>query len=258
MKYKPIDEELIAYLYSELSQEETERIESYLEENPEERKQLETLQETRMLMGDLEDEELPEQMAFVNPIKNEEWHYWRKYVAIAATLLLIISFGWISGFKVINGENGTSIGFGETQMGLTEDQVADLIYEDRIQLLEAVNDNLSIRNDSINQKFNAIQASLNNDDRIQQTFEAEKEALLNDISNLTEKLGDDYRDILREIVVSFSNNLEAQRIEDLRNIQAAFDSFEDASINRRMDVEDALYSLSERINTVAASLSNNK
>ena len=256
MKYKPTKEELISYLYDELSTEEMEKIEGYLNEHPEERRNLESLQETRMLLGEFEDEEMPQPMAFITPSKNEEWLYWRKYVAIAATLLLIITFGSLSGFKMVSSEQGMHIGFGEANLGLTEDQVAELIYQDRVLLLDYVNNNLEARQDSINNKFQMIQASLSNEDLMRQTFENEKEALLQEITALTDRMGSDYRGILREIVVNFSNNLETQRIEDLRNIQAAFTDLENASVNRQLDIEEALFNLSEKVNTIAANLSN--
>lgn len=256
MKYKPTQEELISYLYDELSAEQMDKIEGYLKENPEARRELESLQETRMLMGEYEDEEVPAPMAFLNPAKNEEWLYWRKYVAIAATFLLIIVFGSLSGFKMVQSDNGFHIGFGESPNGLTEQQVADMIYQDRVMLLDYVNSSLEARNDSINEKFGVLQASLTNEDLIRKTFEQEKEALIQDLTDLNNKLGADYRGILREIVVNFSNNIETQRIEDLRNIQAAFSDLEHATVNRQMDMEDALFNLSEKLNTIAASLSN--
>jgi len=258
MKYKPTQEELIAYLYGELPSDEIEKIEAYLKENPEARRELESLQDTSMLMSELEDEEIPAQMAFLNPVKNEEWLYWRKYVAIAATLLLLVTFGALNGFKVVQSEEGLHVGFGETQYGLTEQQVADMIYQDRVMLLDYVNNSMEERNDSINLKFNALQASLTNEDVIRRTFDQEKEALIQDLTDLTNKLGTDYRGILREIVVNFSNNIETQRIEDLRNIQAAFNDLENATVNRQMDMEDAIVNLSEKVNTIAASLSNKK
>lgn len=258
MKYKPKQEELTAYLYGELPQEMIEKIEEYLNNNLEAKHELESLQETRLLMNEFEDEEMPEPLVFFNPSKNEEWLYWRKYVAIAATLLLVMTFGWLSGFKVDNSSEGFHIGFGETIYGLNEEQVADMIYQDRMALLDYVNTSMDVRNDSINEQFNFLQASLTNEDLVKNALQAEKQILLNDLATLTEKLGDDYRDILRQIVVNFSNNIEAQRIEDLRNIQAAFDALEGATINRQLDMEDALFTLSEKIDAVAATLSNKK
>lgn len=258
MSYKPSKEELISYLYGEIEKELAEKIEAYLEANPEERKKLHELQETQLLLAEVEDEELSEPLGFIEPKTNEEWLYWRKYVAIAATLALILSFGWLSNFKIIHSDEGTSIGFGTPNFGMSEEQVSALIYEDRMMLLEAVNSDLAIRNDSIEQKFSMLQAQLTNEDELQQIFEREKRQLLQDVNLLTEQLGEDYRGLLREIVVSFSNNLESQRIEDLRSIQAAFDAYEEANLERQLNVEDALFNLSQRIEAVAANLPNNK
>ena len=93
---------------------------------------------------------------------------------------------------------------------------------------------------------------------LKEAFNREREALLNELTVFSEKVGEDYREILHQIVLNFSNNLETQRIEDLRNIQAVFSALEDATVNRQIDMEEAIIDLTERVNAVAANLSNNK
>jgi predicted membrane chloride channel (bestrophin family) len=80
--------------------------------------------------------------------------------------------------------------------------------------------------------------------------------LLQQMTNLNDRLTGNYRDVLKEIVVSFSNNWDNQRIEDLRNIQAAFSNLEDATITRQFNMEDALNILSEKVDIIAASTRN--
>ncbi|MEC7753528.1 anti-sigma factor family protein [Roseivirga thermotolerans] len=258
MNYKPTREMLIDYLYDELPEEEKQAIEAYLKEHPEERAKLEEMQETSLLFSELEDEEMPQPMAFITPSKNEEWLYWRKYVAVAATLLLVCAFAWLSNFRVEKTNDGWRMAFGPAQYGMSEEEVTDLIYQDRLMVLDYMNTSLRNRNDSINRKFSALQASLNDDTFLKEAFNREREALLNELTVFSEKVGEDYREILHQIVLNFSNNLETQRIEDLRNIQAAFSALEDATVNRQIDMEEAIIDLTERVNAVAANLSNNK
>lgn len=257
MKHKPTEEILIAYLYGELEVEEMARVEEYLEAHPEEKSKIQELSDTRMIINELGDEPLPEPLGFINPVQNTEWLYWRKYVAIAATLLLILSFGWLSGFKVNYDENGLYLGFGEIEQGISMEQVADLINEDRASLLEFMETNMRIANDSLNDKFVALQAGFDSDEIVKKIFEQEKDALVTQMIDLNDKLSGNYREILRQIVVNFSNNLETQRIEDLRNIQAAFTDLEEATINKQFELEDALSDLEEKVNTVVANNSNN-
>ncbi len=258
MKYKPTEEILMAYLYGELDQDQTELVEAYLENHPEEKQKLKALSNTRLIFNELEDEELPGQLAFMAPVKNEEWLYWRKYVAIAASLLLVLTFGWITEFKVNYDQDGLYLGYGEIQRGLTEDQVADMIFESNTALADYLEVNVRAGQDSLNLKLDAIQAENNSEVLVQRIFDREKDALVTQMVGLNDKLSGDYRDILREIVINFSNNIESQRIEDLRGIQAAFTDLEDATINRQFQLENALVDLEEKVNAVIANNSNNK
>ncbi|MFT6873303.1 MAG: hypothetical protein ACJAVN_002323 [Roseivirga sp.] len=258
MKYKPTEEALMAYLYGELEGEQTGLVERYLEDNPEEKLKLEALSDTRLIFNELEDEELPGQLAFMAPLKNEEWLYWRKYVAIAATLLLILTFGWLTGFKANYDEEGLYLGYGEVQRGVSEEQIADMLFENNASLASYLQENIKVGQDSLNFKIDAIQASNKNELMIESIFQRERDALITQMVGLNDKLSGDYRDILRQIVVNFSDNIETQRIDDLRGIQAAFTDLEDATIGKQFQLENALVDLEEKVNAVIANNSNNK
>jgi hypothetical protein len=258
MKYKPTEEALMAYLYGELEGEQTGLVERYLEDNPEEKQKLKELSDTRLIFNELEDEELPGQLAFMAPLKNEEWLYWRKYVAIAATLLLILTFGWLTGFKANYDEEGLYLGYGEVQRGVSEEQIADMLFENNASLASYLQENIKAGQDSLNFKIDAIQASNKNELMIESIFQRERDALITQMVGLNEKLSGDYRDILRQIVVNFSDNIETQRIDDLRGIQAAFTDLEDATIGKQFQLENALVDLEEKVNAVIANNSNNK
>mgnify|MGYP000583543022 CR=1 FL=1 len=258
MKYKPTEEILMAYLYGELDQEQSFQVEAYLDANPEDKAKLAGLSDARMLMNELEDEEIPGQLAFMAPARNEEWLYWRKYAAIAARLLLIMTFGWVSGFKVNYDHDGLYLGYGKVPSGLTEEQVADMIYNNNTSISEYMEVSLQASQDSITMKLDAIEARNDNELIIRNIFETEKDALINQMVGLNDKLSGDYREILRQLVVNFSNNIESQRIQDLRSIQAAFTDLEDATIGKQFQLEDALSELEVKVNTVIANNSNDK
>jgi hypothetical protein len=258
MSYKPTHEELVAYLYDEIEPTLKAQIEAYLKNNPKAKEELEALESTRLIFSDLEDEALPDNIPLLIPQGNSEWLYWRKYVAIAATLLLLITFGWLSGFNVQSNENGFQVAFGEIQNGLTEQQVADLINQDRQLMFDYMSNRLKSVEDSLGYEMQTLQANYNSQEVVRNIFNQEKEVLLQQMTNLNDRLTGNYRDVLKEIVVSFSNNWDNQRIEDLRNIQAAFTNLEDAAINKQMDLEEAFIALSERVQAIAANNPNKK
>tara|TARA_R110000796_G_scaffold77585_1_gene173395 strand:- start:123730 stop:124503 length:774 start_codon:yes stop_codon:yes gene_type:complete len=257
MSYKPTNEDLMDYLYDEISPEKKAQIDDYIKSHPEVKEELQALEATRMVMADLNDEE-PESIPFIMPQTNSEWLYWRKYVAIAATILLIITAGWASGFSIQYNDDGLQMAFGDIQNGLTEQQVADIVNNDRQLMLNYMQAGLKSVQDSIGNEMQILQASMSSEEIIRKVFEQEKNTLMYQMASLNDKLGDNYREMLREIILNFSNNWDTQRIEDLRNIQAAFTNLEDATINKQLDLEDAILTLSEKVDIVAANNPNKK
>ena len=148
--------------------------------------------------------------------------------------------------------------FGDIQNGLTEQQVADIVNSDRQLMLDYMQTSLKSVQDSIGHELQILQANMSSEEVIKKVFEQEKNDLMYQMASLNDKLGGDYRDMLREIVVAFSNNWDTQRIEDLRNIQAAFTTLEDATINKQLDLQDAILTLSEKVDIVAANNPNKK
>ena len=257
MNYKPTEEELIGYLYNELTSEENERIAQFLADNPEEKKKLQNLQDTRLFIGQYEDEELPQQITLL-PTQNSKDNFWRRYVAVAAAILILFTMAWIGDFQMQYSPDGFALGFGELNPGLTEEQVAQMIYNDQLELVDYMQANLKANQDSLSNQLQIFEASLNPTELVKTAFQQEKEQLMGQMVSLNDDLSADYREILRQIVVNFSNNIESQRIEDLRGIQAAFTDLEDATIGKQFELAEALEILSERIDAVALNSNNNK
>lgn len=255
MSFKPTEEALIAYLYGEASPEEMKSIAEYLEAHPKEKERLQGLNDTRMVLGQWEDEHPSEDVAIDLPIRRKsEWSYWRPFVAVAASLLLLLTFAWQTNFGLSYTEDGFHIGYPEIDQGLSAEQVTALIQQEKQATIDQFMDYMREEKDTLNEKFNVIQASIN--EQPQLIYAAEKQALIDDMIGLSEQLSANYRDMLRTLVVNFSNNFEAQRIEDLQNIQAAFNELEDATIGNQLDIEDELIRLSDRLDAVIASLNN--
>lgn len=256
MSYKPTNEQLLAYLYGELDADEFQRISDYLEAHPEERAKLQELSETRMIFNELDDEEIPSPIVVQSEHVHSEWSYWRKYVAVAATLLLLMTFGWLTGFGLHYDDEGLALGYTTIQKGLTEAQVAGIIEEDRGIMMDYMRSYMTNMSDSLNSNLQVLQASMTNEDLIKEVVANEKQKLMNDMIAVSDQLSDDYREIMRQLIVSFSNNYQSQRIEDLNSIQAALTNLEDATYNRQVELEDELVNLATQLDAVIVSLNN--
>ena len=269
MSYKPTNEDMIAYLYGELEASQKAQIDQYIIEHPEFKAEFEELENTRMLMGQLEDEEVPSPVTFMATNTNTEWMYWRKYVAIAASLLLLMTFGKISDFNLSYDDNGFQAGFGTVQQGLDAETVSEMLQADRTQLINWVQDNIEMVQDSLGGEMRIMQASMDNfqvqepetlqisDAVIDRMLEQQKQDLEHQMAQLSDKMTGDYRDIFKGLFDTFANDIDLQRSDDLRNIQAAFTTLENATISKQDEVDEALFNISQEINSLVAQNNNN-
>jgi len=258
MSYKPTEEQLTAYLYGELSEDEMAQVKAYLDANPNEKLNLQQLNDTRVIFNELEDEEV----AFPIHIEasagaRSEWQFWRPYVAVAASLLLLLGFSWASGLGISYNADGFNLGYQAVNEGLSEAEVTKMLEDERERTIENMMSYINENNEQFDNQIKSINASIeqNNPSLI---YEQEKKELIDDMLELSDNLSEDYRAIMRQLIVSFSNNIESQRIHDLQNIQAAFNELEDATIGNQLEIEDELVRLSERLDAVIANLNNNK
>lgn len=256
MSFKPTEEQLLAYLYGELDGDTFQRISDYLDAHPEERAKLQQLNDTRMIFNELDDEELPSPIVVQSEQVHSEWSYWRKYVAVAATIILIMAFGWLTGFGLHYDNEGLVFGYTSVQKGLTEQQVANIIDEDRDLMMSYMRNYIDDINDSLQTDMQVLQASMTNEELIKKVVANEKQKLVNDMVSVSDQLSDNYREIMRQLIVSFSNNYQSQRIEDLNSIQAALTNLEDATYNRQIELEDELVNLARQLDAVIVSLNN--
>src|SRR3970040_521509 len=116
MSYKPDVSPLVAYLYGELTGAEKESVERYLAETPEARVELEKLQQVRKLLGEGQDKEVisppigfdngGSRFALFTP-------YIRTILGIAASLVLILVAGRLTGVQINASGQELRISFGE-------------------------------------------------------------------------------------------------------------------------------------------------
>ncbi len=122
MSYKPDRTQWMAYLYGELSPEETQRVEAYLAQHPEAQKELAALKATQSILGHWADEAVePPMFMPEDTIASQEPSLWKQVFSprfiqivggLAATLSLIFLLGAWSQFQVNYSEQGLQLGFG--------------------------------------------------------------------------------------------------------------------------------------------------
>ena len=228
MSYKPNEATLMAYLYDELSDEERRRVESYLAENEQVRKELEELGDARCILSGLKDKEVEvPSFVFNEPSKvvvstvNSHGFFWKRSLAIAASVSFILLAGYLTQFRM-------SVDNGNFQMGFGDQGFSDEVIE--LQIQEALARNGETIDDKIaDWQANVLQNVNHRVDAIgQEKLEEYLEQLrlqniqtmmgLMESSELSQKKYTE--DLLRE----FALYLDVQRQNDMDVIQAGFEN----------------------------------
>lgn len=239
MSYKVDESTLVAYLYDELSGEERNKVEAFLDEHESARKELEELKEARLLMSKISDRkvEVP-RFTFDQPnvvVAPGQNIWWKVPMGIAASIALLLMVGYLTSFRVSSGERGLQVTFGMDGFGEE--------FYTKTQVERIVADALAANNQLINQKLSSYENSL--------VTQASKESPSIDKNLLNEYMAR-LRDFNRETLQSMLENseqsqkdytdrslqdlavfLDLQRRNDLDVIQTQFQNFEnDAEYNQ--------------------------
>lgn len=115
------------YLYDEIETSEKEKLEHYLQQNPELRKELETLQETRLVLQQMPDADPAHQLLMIEPRERSLAQWWQEAkcllpksipgktaFAAAAALLLFFLAGSLARLQIDASESGVAISLGNS------------------------------------------------------------------------------------------------------------------------------------------------
>ena len=229
MSYKPEESTLIAYLYGELSEEEKNRVEQYLSEHNEARKELNDMKEVLGIMGQAKDREVETPVfSFTNPSKvivdgNDTGNWWRYPLSIAASIALLMVVGYLTSFRVASVDGQMRIAFGNESMPeetFTKDQVKEMIAVALDENDKLVNQKLAeAKSDLITQANQETPVELDQQllnkyiQRLRQ-YNAETMAGLLEESELEQRR---YTD---QVVQDFAIFLDLQRQDDMELIQS--------------------------------------
>jgi len=142
MKYEPEKHELIDYLYGNVRDEEKKKIESYLQQHPEVKKELEEMKNVRGVLGKFDDREvLVPGLLLNNPsqatsAKSLMTPFMIRLVSIAAAIVLVLLIGYFTGFQMRYEQKQLTISFRNApttpvtdQQSITQEEMQALINE---------------------------------------------------------------------------------------------------------------------------------
>lgn len=245
------EEKLIDYLYGEMSAAEKAAFETALQRNPELRKELAELQESRSFLADLPDVQPPASIVSLQP-KRLKWQRWAIPAGIAASLLILLE---LFNFQMVTTENGFAFSIGETKEQtpvLPAEEPSYVTIAEVQQLLEsrenAYRSELLLRDslwqNRMNQQEQTMQQYLNRQmvayqNQQQKDFKIFAKNLRQEefpeMANLVQNLLNQHQDETRALLGEAWANWQETRSNDLNTIKSEF-----ANVYQNQNETDAL------------------
>lgn len=272
MSYKPDEGTLIAYLYGELEGAEKEKIERYLFETPEAMRELENLQRIRSLLGTIEDKEvIAPPLVIDNGIRNFWFpsRYLRTILGVAASLLLLLVAGRMTGLHIRAADRTLTISFGEAGVNkeeLTANAESDSLLtpmaiqrmidaslsennsviqdswkDSQAKLDASIQRNLALNSSRIDKLVNeASQASQQQITAYVSTLQTQNLQFIKDYYQLTAA---EQKQYIEELLVDFAKYLQQQRNDDLTLMQTRMNNIEQNTGLFQQETEQILSSI---------------
>ena len=270
MNYKPDEATLISYMYGELDAKETEKVLQYLQQHPDELKKYHQMNDALDIMRRVEDKEVIAPPIYLGQDThgNPFWRsaYFKTVMSIAASFLLIIVAGKLSGLEINYASGELRISFGSKQSVKQEIvQPTNLLTESQVQ--QMINASLTENNNVISANWTETQQKLDKsiksnlafnsqriDDLMKSTSQASQDQVRGFVSNLQDenlRLMKDYLQLsskeqkkyVESLVVDFSSYLKEQRNQDLQLFQSRMNSIEKNTVQFKQETEQILASI---------------
>lgn len=269
MSYKPDEATLISYLYGELDAKESEKVLQYFQQHPEDLKQFHKMADALDVMRKVEDKEVIAPPIFVgrDSAGAPFWQsaYFKTSMSIAASFLLIIIAGKLSGLEINYSSGELRLSFGNRPVvkqeiaqpaRLTEGQVQEMIDASLNKNNEVVAANWTDTQKKLDQSIkNSLAASSKKiDDLMKNTSKASEDQVRGFVATMQEdnlRLMKDYLQLsskeqnqyVERLLIDFSSYLKEQRNQDLQLFQTRMSSIEKNTVQFKEETEQILASI---------------
>lgn len=277
MNYKPDEKDWMAYLYGELQADDKEKFEQYLLENKDARKELEKFTTLRQMLSSLDDKEVIAPPIVIGDSRQRFiWNipYFRTIIGIAASLLLLLVAGRITGTRVTLNNSEFRLSFGEAREaggatadpGLSVQQVQQMINsslqnnnsaiqanwkENEERLTASIRKNLAANSVRIDQLVR--QASSASQEQIRDYVASIQTENMRQVKDYFQLTSTEQKNYIENLLVDFAGYLQQQRENDLQVVQTRLNSIEQNTDIFKQETEQILSSI---ITTVGGTKNN--
>jgi hypothetical protein len=269
MSYKPDEKDWMAYIYGEMDESDKIKFEQYLIENEEARKELQKYYGLQKFMGQLEDKEvIAPPIVFGDSSASFLWDtpYLKTILSIAASLLILIIAGKLTGTSLTVNGNELKLTFGSEkvlpqqninyQASLTQNEVQQMInaslQNNNTAMQESWKQNEERLTTSIKQNLAVNSSKI--DGLLKQASTASQEQINSFVSSMADEnrqMVKDYfqlstteqKTYIENLLVDFADYLQQQRNNDLQLVQMRMNSLEKNTDVFKQETEQILSSI---------------
>ena len=283
MNYRPDEGTLMAYLYGELDAAESKKVMEYLNQHPEELKNLQQLAGVQGMLKQVQDKEVIAPPVFDN-LATRQVHFWQSgyfktMMSIAASFIIILVVARLIGPEItysggelrisFNGGKQTEQVAPSEQPQLTATEVQEMINSSLTKNNEVITagweDNQKKINQSIKSNFASNSRKL--DELMKVTSQASQDQVRTFVASLQEenlKLMKDYLQLssneqktyVEALLVDFSKYLQEQRKQDFQVFQTRMSSIEKNTDQFKQETEQILASIISNPETTIRKVNN--
>jgi len=267
MSYKPDESTLIAYLYDELDAKEAEKVQDYLDQNPEVVKKLQGFNEARNILSHANDQEVIAPPIFMDHAHASRfWQnsYFKTVMSIAASILFLLVAARLIGPEISYSGEELRISFNRDKQ--IEKPIAQTITPSisPVEVQDMINASLVKNNELVSSEWEnnnkKLQASLknsltNNSEKIDELMKVASQASQEQVRTFVASLQQDNLQLMKDymqlsakdqkvyvesLLVDFSKYLQEQRKQDLMLFQTRMSSIEKNTDQFKQETEQIL------------------
>lgn len=275
MEKEDFNVELISYLYDEMSAEERKDFEIAMENNPDLRREFETMKKLRKGLAQIQDKEVMEPFflwgrngstSWTDMFKRKSLLMFKPFIAVAASLILVLLIGYLTNFNIRYEDRSLYIGFrSEASKGqdasLTEEDIARLVNQEIAKNNAYIFSKLTETESDFETKLAAMKSSSEVPIKTAHipadvVTQKELDIFLTQIRNNNLKVLQGYlqssstqqQEYFQAVLQEFSNYMESQREEDLRLIRRSLVDLKESQQAQKVETEQILANILTTVN----------
>ncbi len=267
MENQDFNKELLDYIYGEMSATEQKAFEQKLREDSKLKSEYDELTSVREELGKLEDKEVMEPFSTWGRRKSSSWNgrnkrrlvVFRPITAVAASLLILMVVGYLTGFSVSLNKTGFQVGYGKfisstKEKVFTEDEVKSLLKSEIEKNNSMILARIGSSEQENNSRFASLETSLiqteelNNqkyatNEDVERFFVSAESKNIESLQKYLATTSAYQQEYFKTMLTQFGEFMQEQRSADLNMIRSSFVEIKQSQNLQKKETEQVIASI---------------